>query len=60
MTARSDSTIEHNSTIFVYDNHILSMVENRQSTDYSFATDNTVKIDYRLSLSSSSQFIHII
>ena len=55
MTERRDSVGEHNSTTFDYDNYILSMVEDGQSTENSSATDDNAKTDYRLSLPSSSQ-----
>jgi len=55
MTERPDSVNENNSTPFDYDNYILSMVEDGQSTENSSATDDNVKTDYRLSLPSSSQ-----
>jgi len=52
MAERSDL---NNSTTFDYDNYILSMVENRQLTENSSASDDNCKTDYRLSLPSSSQ-----
>jgi hypothetical protein len=55
MTEIRDSPAEHNSTTFDYDNYILSMVEDGQSSGNSSATDDNVKTDYRLSLPSSSQ-----
>ncbi|CAF2886615.1 unnamed protein product [Rotaria sp. Silwood2] len=55
MTERRDSTLDRNSTAYDYDNYILSMVEDGQSTENSSATDDNVKTDYRLSLPSSSQ-----
>ncbi|CAF0934132.1 unnamed protein product [Rotaria sordida] len=55
MSERRDTTIEQNSTTYDYDNYILSMVEDGQSTENSSATDDNVKTDYRLSLPSSSQ-----
>jgi len=55
MAERSDLVNENNSTAFDYDNYILSMVEDGQSTENSSATDDNVKTDYRLSLPSSSQ-----
>ncbi|CAF1284511.1 unnamed protein product [Rotaria sp. Silwood1] len=55
MAEGRDSTLERNSTGYDYDNYILSMVEDGQSTENSSATDDNVKTDYRLSLPSSSQ-----
>lgn len=55
MTERHDSVVDHNSTTFDYDNYILSMVEDGQSSENSSATDDNAKTDYRLSLPSSSQ-----
>ncbi|CAF2155478.1 unnamed protein product [Rotaria magnacalcarata] len=55
MAERPDSTIDRNSTTYDYDNYILSMVEDGQSTENSSATDDNAKTDYRLSLPSSSQ-----
>jgi preprotein translocase subunit SecG len=55
MAERPDLVNENNSTAFDYDNYILSMVEDGQSTENSSATDDNVKTDYRLSLPSSSQ-----
>jgi preprotein translocase subunit SecG len=54
MAEKPDSTNEHNSTAFDYDNYMLSVVEDGQSTENSSATDDNVKTDYRLSLPSSS------
>lgn len=54
MTERRDSTVDCNSTTFDYDNYILSMVGDGQSTENSSATEDNVKTDYRLSLPSSS------
>ena len=51
----NDSILDRNSTTYDYDNYILAMVEDGQSSDNSLATDNHVKTDYRLSLPSSSQ-----
>jgi hypothetical protein len=50
-----DSIIDRSSTTFDYDNYILSMVEDGQSTDNSSASEDNAKTDYRLSLPSSSQ-----
>lgn len=55
MTERPDAINENNSTTFDYDNYILSMAEDGQSTENSSATDENAKTDYRLSLPSSSQ-----
>jgi preprotein translocase subunit SecG len=55
MAERPDPIGENNSTTFDYDNYILSMVEDAQSTENSSATDDNVKTDYRSSLPSSSQ-----
>lgn len=55
MAERSDAINENNSTTFDYDNYILSMVEDGQSSENSSATDDNAKTDYRLSLPSSSQ-----
>ncbi|CAF1137372.1 unnamed protein product [Adineta steineri] len=54
MTERRDSTIDGNSTTFDYDNYILSMIGDGQSTDNSSGSDDNAKTDYRLSLPSSS------
>jgi len=55
MSERPDLLYENYSTTFDYDNYILSMVEDAQSTENSSATDDNAKTDYRLSLPSSSQ-----
>lgn len=56
MAQRSDHHSENNSTSYDYDNYILSMAEDRPSSDNSSAADeDNVKTDYRLSLPSSSQ-----
>ena len=52
---QSDSINDRNSTTFDYDNYILSMVEDGQSTENSSASEENIKTDYRLSLPSSSQ-----
>ena len=51
----SASIIDRSSITFDYDNYVLSMLEERQSTDHSSASEDHVKTDYRLSLPSSSQ-----
>ncbi len=55
MAERGESIAENNSATNDYDNYILSMVEDGQSTDNSTATEENAKTDYRLSLPSSSQ-----
>jgi preprotein translocase subunit SecG len=55
MTERLDSLVDHSSTTFDYDNYMLSMVKDGQSTENSSAAEDNVKTDYRLSLPSSSQ-----
>ena len=52
---QTTATGEDISTTYDYDNYILSMVEDGQSSENSSATDENVKTDYRLSLPSSSQ-----
>jgi hypothetical protein len=54
MSERAISSVENHSTTFDYDNYILSMVEDGQTTENSSGTDDNVKTDYRLSLPSSS------
>lgn len=44
----------NNSTAFDYDNYVVSMVEDGQSTENSSGTEDNIKTDYRLSLPSSS------
>jgi preprotein translocase subunit SecG len=55
MAERLEPIGENRSTTFDYDNYILSMVEDGQSSENSSGTDDNVKTDYRLSLPSSSQ-----
>lgn len=54
MTERSNTLADNNSTAFDYDNYIVSMVEDGQSTENSSGTEENIKTDYRLSLPSSS------
>jgi hypothetical protein len=55
MTECRDSIVDRNSTTFDYDNYILSMAEDGQSTKNSSTIEDNVKTEYHLSLPLSSQ-----